>query len=115
MKIINKVLSVAAVTLLLSGFNASASTSIESNAQMQRYTFTYNFHKPQDPVIKLTQETQTYIAYQLVNDIQSGAHYGINYSAQSVATIAYQSNLDNNRSDNHQASQTASQTSAMAD
>jgi hypothetical protein len=44
---------------------------------MQRYVFTYNFNKTQDPVVKMARETQQYIAFDVVMAVQASAHGAI--------------------------------------
>jgi hypothetical protein len=89
MKNFNKALSLVTAALLTMGFNTTAADSMVDLSKMQRYSFTYHFNKAVDPVIKLTHQTQQHIAYQLVNDIQTSAHYGINYSGKSLVDIEY--------------------------
>lgn len=59
-------------------FNAHAGDSNGAKPAMQRYSFSYNFNKPVNLVVKRTQETQQYIEYELVRDIQTHANNTIN-------------------------------------
>ena len=86
-------MAMVATALLAFSFSASAGNEVGNGVspnKMQRYTFTYNFDKRQDRVVKLTHETQQHIAYQVINDVQASAHYAINEAGQNVALMAYQ-------------------------
>jgi hypothetical protein len=68
-----KSLTLVCATLFTLSFQAQAANPAAPPANMQHYTFTYHFDKLQNPVTKITRETQQYINYELVMDIQTSA------------------------------------------
>lgn len=75
---LKKSLFITTSLLFSFNFNANASENNESKPAMQRYSFSYNFNKPVNLVVKRTLETQQYIEYELVRDIQNHANHTIN-------------------------------------
>lgn len=98
MKLTSSIAAIACATLCVFAFTANAEQPQQST--MQRYTFTYNFNKTVDPIVKRTQQTQQYVQYEVAVDMLKSAHSAINESYEEVRMIAKKDGLNGQSTNN---------------